>query len=234
MRINQYLASCGICSRRKAEELIKNNLIKVNGVVNNVLSTDIKVGIDKVEYKGKLVKPEEKKVYLMLNKPKGYLTSVSDDRGRPTVLKLIKDVNERIFPVGRLDYNTEGLLILTNDGEFANSITHPSKHISKTYEVLLKQKPMVDKLQELRNGIEIDGEKTLPAYISKPRCVDGLYLLEVTIFEGKNRQVRKMFEAIGYKVFSLKRIAVGKLTLQNLPLKAYKHLTEDDIKLIFK
>lgn len=233
MRINQYLASCGVTSRRKAEELILSGKVKVNGQVVTVLSTDIK-NEDVVEFDGNVIKPQSNKVYIMLNKPKGYLTTVSDDRGRPTVLKLIKNVNERIFPVGRLDYNTEGLLLLTNDGEFSNLVTHPSKHISKTYEVLLKTKPSNESLQKLRSGVELDGVKTLPAVVSKPKNADGLYLVEIKIFEGKNRQVRRMFEAVGYKVFALKRTSVGCLQLKDLPLKNYRFLNKNEINMIFK
>ncbi len=233
MRINQYLASCGITSRRKAEELVLNGRVKINGLVNTSLSTVVNTG-DLVELDGKKVSLEEKKVYIMLNKPKGYLTSVSDDRGRPTVMKLLKGISERVYPVGRLDYNTEGLLLLTNDGEFANKVMHPSKHVSKTYSVTLKTKPKSEHLNELRKGVVIDNVKTQPCIITRPKNINGLYNLEITIFEGRNREIRKMFETVGYKVYALKRISIGKLILGDLPLKSYKLLDENQLKLVFE
>ena len=233
MRINHYLASCGVSSRRKAEEFIKLGLVSINDKVITELSTVVKQD-DVVKFKGKLVKPEENKVCIMLNKPKGYITAVSDDRGRPTVMKLLPKMTERVFPIGRLDYNTEGLLLLTNDGDLANNITHPTKHISKTYEVLLKVKPSTEALQKLRSGVELDGIKTLPAIISKPKNEDGLYKLEVTIHEGKNRQVRRMFEYIGIRIYSLKRVSIGGLKLGDLELKKCKYLTDYEIKTIFR
>ncbi len=233
MRINQYLANCGITSRRKAEKLILNGLVKVNGNVVTELGTDIKQD-DIVEYKGERVILENNKIYLMMNKPKGYLTSVSDDRGRPTVMKLVKNVSERVYPVGRLDFNTEGLLLLTNDGEFANEVMHPSKHISKTYKVTLKTKPKTEHLEQIRKGLVIDGTKTLPAVLTRPKFDDGLYSLEITIFEGRNREIRKLFEAVGYNVFALKRLRIGKLELGELPLKAVRELTKNELLLIFK
>ena len=233
MRINQYLASCGVASRRKAEEFVKQGLVCINDKVVEELGTVVGEG-DVVKLQGKVVKPQENKVCIMLNKPKGYITAVTDDRGRPTVMKLLPKMKERVFPIGRLDFNTEGLLLLTNDGELANNITHPTKHIAKTYEVLLKVKPSTEALQKLRNGVELDGVKTLPALISKPKSADGLFKLEITIHEGKNRQVRRMFESIGVRVFALKRISIGGLKLGGLELKKCKYLTEDEIKTIFR
>ena len=233
MRINQYLASCGVASRRKAEEFVKQGLVCINDKVVEELGTVVGEG-DVVKLQGKVVKPQENKVCIMLNKPKGYITAVTDDRGRPTVMKLLPKMKERVFPIGRLDFNTEGLLLLTNDGELANNITHPTKHIAKTYEVLLKVKPSTEALQKLRNGVELDGVKTLPALISKPKSADGLFKLEITIHEGKNRQVRRMFESIGVRVFALKRISIGGLKLGDLELKKCKYLSEDEIKTIFR
>ena len=233
MRINQYLASCGVASRRKAEEFVKQGLVCINDKVVEELGTVVGE-YDVVKLQGKVVKPQENKVCIMLNKPKGYITAVTDDRGRPTVMKLLPKMKERVFPIGRLDFNTEGLLLLTNDGELANNITHPTKHIAKTYEVLLKVKPSTEALQKLRNGVELDGVKTLPALISKPKSADGLFKLEITIHEGKNRQVRRMFESIGVRVFALKRISIGGLKLGDLELKKCKYLSEDEIKTIFR
>lgn len=233
MRINKFLATCGIGSRRSVEEYILSGQVSVNGVVINNLSTDINEATDEVKFNGKVVSLEEKKVYIMLNKPKGYLCTVKDDQGRPTVLKLIKE-SSRIYPVGRLDYNTEGLLLLTNDGDFANSIMHPRTRIGKTYIVTLKSKPKTDELNKLRQGILLEDGKTQPAIVDRPKNVNGLYQVSITIFEGKNRQVRRMFEAIGYKVYALKRSKIGNLDLGNLELKEYKYLDKSQIKKIFE
>jgi len=232
MRINKFLASCGIGSRRKVEEYILNGEILVDGEVVSDLSTDIDENKSIVKYKGKIVRLENDKVYLMLNKPKGYICSVSDDKNRPTVMKLIKDKN-RVYPIGRLDYNTEGLLLFTNDGEFANKIMHPSGRISKTYVVTLKSKPSPDQLDKLRKGIMLEDGMTQPAIVDRPKNVDGLYQLNITIFEGKNRQVRRMFEHIGYKIYNLQRVKIGKLELGDLELKQTKYLNQNEINKIF-
>ncbi len=232
MRINQYLAHCGICSRRKAEELIKNKEVYLNDVLVENLATEVNDG-DKVTYKGNVVTLEKEYVYYMLNKPKGYMCTVSDDQNRPTVLDIVKS-KVRIYPVGRLDYNTEGLLLLTNDGEWANKVIHPSSNIYKTYKVLLKTRPRTDKLDLIRDGVEYEGVKYAPANVTRPVFEDGLYSVNVTISEGKNREIRNIFEAVGYKVFALKRISIGKLRLGDLPVKSYRKLTEKDKKLIFE
>ena len=233
MRINKYLASCGVGSRRKVEECITDGRVSVNDEIVYSLSTDIDETNDVVKYNGKIVKLASDKVYIMLNKPKGYLCTVSDDRGRPTVLKLVKE-NLRIYPIGRLDYNTEGLLLLTNDGDFANKIMHPSGRISKTYLVTLKSKPKPDELQKLRSGIMLEDGITQPAIVDRPKLNNGLYDIHITIFEGRNRQVRRMFEAIGYKVYNLKREKIGQLDLGDLEIKKYRYLTKQEIEKIFK
>lgn len=232
MRINQYLAHCGLCSRRNAEQLIKNKEIALNGSVVENLSTNVNDG-DVVTYKNKEVRLEKQFVYYMLNKPKGYMSTVKDENNRPTVLDIVK-CKERIYPVGRLDYNTEGLLLLTNDGEWANKVIHPNSNVSKTYKVVLKVRPTAKNLDLIRSGIEHNGIKYSPATISRPVSEDGLYSVIVTINEGKNREVRNMFDAVGYKVFALTRLSIGKLKLGNLPLKAYRKLTEVEKKLIFE
>jgi len=232
MRINKYLASAGLGSRRKVEELVNLGKIKVNGQIIYNLATEITEN-DVVEYMGKRISLEEKKIYIMLNKPKCYVTTVSDEKQRRTVLDLTKDIKERIFPVGRLDFNTEGLLILTNDGDFTNSIIHPSKHVSKTYEVITKIKPTRAGLAELRKGIILDGIKTIPAIVENSQVVENGFLTRITIFEGRNHQVRNMFSAIGCKVYDLKRIAIGKLELGDLPKGKYRILTKKDLEKIF-
>ncbi len=234
MRINSFLAKCGLGSRRKVESLVLNKEICVNGDNNIALSKEIDIEKDVVIYNGKRLKIIDEKLYFMFNKPKLIITAVSDDRGRKTVLDFF-DKKLNIFPIGRLDYNTEGLLLLTNDGEFCNNITHPSKKIGKTYLVktsrIIKPKDLV----KLRKGVVIDdGVLTLPAIVDNP-IYDGEYFTtKIKIFEGKNRQVRKMFDSLGYKVLNLKRIAVGNLELGALKAGAYKKLTKEEMKKIFE
>lgn len=226
------MASCGIASRRKAEEYILKGLVSVNGEKVTSLSTEIAEN-DIVLFDGKKINIENEMVYLMLNKPKGYICSVKDEKDRPTVMKLIKE-KQRVYPVGRLDYNTEGLLLLTNDGDFANRVVHPSGQIGKTYEVVLKAKPKSEELDQLRKGVMLEDGLTQPAIVSRVVFDDGLYKLNITIFEGKNREVRRMFKAIGYNVFALKRVKIGDLKLGDLPLKQYRKLTQSEIEKIFR
>ena len=234
MRINTFLARCGLGSRRKVENLIINKEIFINGNNNFPLSTDIDPKIDKVKYKDELLQLKQKKLYFMLNKPKLCITALSDDRGRRTVLDYF-DKSLSIFPVGRLDYNTEGLLLLTNDGEFCNNITHPSKKIGKTYLVTTSKLVKPHDLVKLRNGVVIEDDiKTLPANVSNPKIDGEKYITKIEIFEGRNRQVRKMFDALGYKVINLKRISIGKLELGNLKPGKFKELTSEEIKKIFE
>lgn len=232
MRINKYLATCELGSRRKVEEFVKLGLIKINGSVVTDLSYDVSEK-DRVEYKGKLVKLQTNKVYYMLNKPKCYITSLKDEKDRKVVTQLLKGVTEKVFPVGRLDYNTEGLLLLTNDGDWSNNITHPSKNISKTYEVKLK-KPLTSKqAMQIHNGIVIDGKKTLPAKIVMHNVDGEYYIYHMTIYEGRNREIRKIFEAIGLKIYNLKRLSIGLLELGNLKEGKFRKLTRDEINLVF-
>lgn len=233
MRINKYLASAGIASRRKCEELILNGDIKVNGKVVKELATEI-ADNDIVLYKNKPVVLNEEKVYYIFNKPKGCVTTSSDDRGRKTVLDYFEDVPERLFCVGRLDYNTQGLLILTNDGDFANEIMHPSKHISKTYLVEIKGKLNDEEIKKLQNGVEIDGKKTLPSLVKIVEEKENKSFIEITIYEGRNRQVRKMFEAVNKLVINLERIKIGNLTLNSIPRGSYKKVSYQIIKQCLK
>lgn len=232
MRINKYLATAEIGSRRKVEEYIMAGKVSVNGKIITNLATDI-LDSDIVTFNGKTIKPQNKKVYIMLNKPKCYITSVSDEKDRKIVLDLIKSCKEKVFPVGRLDYNTEGLLLLTNDGDWANKIIHPSKHISKTYEVKLKYLPTNKQLNALRTGILIDGEKTLPAKVEIVGNDQEYYVVHITITQGRNRQVRRMFESLKLKIYNLKRISIGGLSLGNLEIGKYKYLTKEEQELIF-
>ena len=232
MRLQKYIAQCGIASRREAEKLILEGRIKVNGVVVKQLGTSVSEK-DKVYFDDNLVHKEERKVYIMLNKPEGVITSVKDQFGRKTVIDLITGVSERIFPVGRLDYNTKGLILLTNDGEFMNRILHPSRKIIKTYIAKVKGVPSENDLNNLRNGVFIDWRKTSKAYVNVLRTVEGFSYVEIKIHEGRNRQVKKMFAAVGFNVVELERTAIGKLTLKNLKTGEWKHLTCEEKNLIF-
>ncbi len=229
VRLQKYIADCGVASRRKAEEFIKQARVKVNGTV--VTEMGIKVSdADLVEVDGKIIKPENKKVYILLNKPAGYVTTVKDQFGRPTVIDLLKGVKERVFPVGRLDYETTGLLILTNDGDFAYRMTHPKHEVEKTYLATIAGIPTGDEISRFERGLRIEDYITAPAKFkivakNKQNCV-----AEITIHEGRNRQVRKMCEAIGHPVLSLKRISIGKLFIGNLAEGDWRELTQDEIK----
>lgn len=233
MRINKYLATCGLGSRRGVEELIKKGDISVNGKVVTDLSYDISSN-DLVKYKGKPVNLVEDKVYIMLNKPKCYITSTKDEQGRKVVLDLLKGCKYKVFPVGRLDYNTQGLLLLTNDGDWANDIIHPSKHISKTYVVTTKYMLTNKQLNQVRNGIVIDGKRTLPAKIELVDKDDSLFYYHITIYEGRNREIRKMFEFLGLKIYSLQRIQIGLLELGSLEEGKYRYLDKKEIKMVFE
>ena len=233
MRINKYLASCELGSRRKVEDLIKNNKIKVNNQIINDMSYDIK-NTDIVEYNNTIIRPQLNKIYLMLNKPKCYITSLKDNQNRKVVMDLLKGVKEKVFPVGRLDYNTQGLLLLTNDGEWANNITHPSKHIEKTYQVKLKVLLTNNQLKMIRLGIKYGNIKYLPATIKLKSIEDNFYIYEITIFEGKNREIRNIFETLKVKIYSLKRIAIGNLKLGDLKEGKYRYLTQEEINFIWE
>ena len=231
MRINKFLASAGLGSRRKVEDLILSGVIKVNGVVTTDLSTDIDTSCDKVEYLNRELKLTEDKVYYALNKPRKCITACSDGHGRKLVIDYVPQ-SPKVFPVGRLDYETEGLIILTNDGDFANSIIHPSKKISKTYEIVTnKTLSAIDK-KKLEKGVVIDGRVTLPAIITSDKKVANGYYRQITIFEGRNREIRKMFDTIGHSVVNLKRIAIGGYRLGNIASGKYVQLTRQDLSKI--
>ena len=232
MRINKYLASCELGSRRKVEEFIIKGEITVNGTKVTELGYNVNEN-DIVRYKGKIVSPQTNKVYIMLNKPKCYITSKSDEKDRRIVMDLVKSCKEDVFPVGRLDYNTEGLLLLTNDGDWANNITHPSKNIPKTYEVKTKYMLTKKQIKELSSGIMIEGKKTLPAIVETCDKDGDFFVCHITIFEGRNREVRKMFEAIMLKIYNLKRLSIGALELKDLPMGKFRYLDKKEINLVF-
>jgi 23S rRNA pseudouridine2605 synthase len=235
MRINKYLADSGIGSRRKVEEYIASGLVKVNDKVISDFATQVNDG-DVVKFKDKIVSPIESKVYIMLNKPSGYLTTVSDMYGRKTVMDLFKGIEvDRIYPIGRLDYDTEGLLLFTNDGAFANNVIHPRSSICKTYEVIVEN-PLSEKDKEnLQSGMVIDGYKTTPAKLNDYKKLGNhKYMFKLTIFEGRNRQIRKMVEKVNNKVIYLKRLSIGKLTLGQLKVGQYRYLTVQETNKIFQ
>ncbi len=227
MRINKYIAQAGICSRRKADELVANGNVKVNGLTLQEAGYNVVTG-DVVEVNGRRIEPENKKVYILLNKPLGYVTTVSDDRERPTVMDLVADVDARIFPVGRLDYNTSGMLLMTNDGDFAYSLTHPKHEMPKTYRARVSGVLSNEKCARLRNGVDIGGYVTAKAKVNIVKGTQRSTIVDITIHEGKNRQVRKMFKAVGNPVQELQRIAIGDLRLGRLAEGHYRKLTREE------
>lgn len=230
VRLQKYIAMSGEASRRAAEEMIEKGRVKVNGERVTTLGTKVEIGADKVTLDGKIIKPEIKKYYIMLNKPVGYVSTVNDQFDRPTVIDLIgEEIKARVFPVGRLDYETEGLLLLTNDGDFTYKVTHPKFHMDKAYIVTLKGGITVRGLNMLRSGVVIDDYKTSPAEVEMLSAEKGVTVLRVVIHEGRNRQVRKMMEAVGCKVSELKRVSIGKVELGNLPLGRWRYLTAHEI-----
>ena len=232
MRINKYLALCGVGSRRKVEEYVLNGNIKVNGKVVTVLSTDINPKSDKVMYLDKDVTLPSCYVYYKFNKPKGYICSAKDEKGRKTIYDLVK-VDNRVFSVGRLDYNSEGLLLLTNDGDFANKLTHPTNHIDKEYIVTIEGEMTEGELAVLRAGVVENGNRMPSAKVNLISYQNKLSRLSVVIDEGQNRQIRRMFEAIGKNIVLLKRVAIGGLKLGGLERGKYRPLTDKELYSIF-
>ncbi len=229
IRLQKYMADCGIASRRKSEELIASGKVKVNGKVASI-GDKVDPKKDKVSVEGQAVRAETEFRYIMLNKPRGFITTMSDERGRKCVAELVSDVGVRVFPVGRLDKDSEGLLLLTNDGEFANNLTHPSKHVPKTYRVTVRPAINEEILNHLMTGIMIDGKTTLPAQVKVLTQEPDRVVLEIVICEGRNRQIRKMCEAEGLTVARLKRTAVGPVKLGMLKQGAWRDLTPQELK----
>lgn len=222
MRINKYLRECGIDSRRKCEALVTDGRVRINGKQVKELATDVKDD-DAVEVDGNVVSRRFKKVYIMLNKPKGCVSTVSDDKGRKTVVDLVK-VSQRVFPVGRLDYDTEGLLLLTNDGELANKITHPKNGARKTYVVRVEGEPSAAELKRLRDGVEYGGVKYMGASVQVMDTEGGNARLSVTVAEGKNHEIKNMIESLGRRVLFLKRVSIGELKLGGLSRGEWRYL----------
>ena len=229
MRINKYIAQAGICARRKADELIVNGNVKVNGAVMKEPGYDVQEG-DKVSVNGTMIEDSEKLVYYLLNKPVGFITTVKDEQDRATVMDLVGDIPERVFPVGRLDGNTSGALIMTNDGKVAYRIAHPKGQVMKTYHALVSGVVSKEKLWKLRNGIDIGGYVTKPARVTVIGENKNSTILEISISEGKNRQVRKMCKAVGNPVQELQRVSIGEVRLGRLKEGTFRKLTQAEIE----
>jgi pseudouridine synthase len=228
IRLNKFLAAAGIASRRKCDDFILEGRVKVNGEVVSKLGYKIDEDNDQVAFDDALVDPITEKKYIIFNKPKGVLTTTDDPYERNTVLDMIP-VKQRIFPVGRLDYDTTGLLLLTNDGPLTNKLIHPRYKIEKKYLALLDKILRPVSVYHLRRGIELDGKKTAPCKISEIRIIDNCSFLEVVIYEGRNRQIRRMFESEGYQVIELERIAFGPLTISGLPRGSWRYLYQNEL-----
>jgi len=230
-RLQKYIARCGISSRRKAEELIIDGNVKVNGIVVTELGTKVDTDKDMVAVDNNIISENNKIIYIKLYKPEGYVTTSKDQFGRKTVLDLI-EIKERIYPIGRLDYNTSGLLLLTNDGDLANKLMHPKYHIYKTYLADVDGRISDEAINKLISGVNIEDYKTAPAKVRLISSSGNTSTVQISIFEGKNRQVRKMLDSVGYNVRMLKRISLGEIGLDNLKPGSWTYLKEEEIKFL--
>ena len=231
-RIQKIISAAGITSRRAAEDLILEGRVRVNGKVVTELGSKADPEKDHIKVDGKLINPQQPKAYIVLNKPVGYVTTMSDPEGRQTVQDLLKGVKVRVYPVGRLDYNTEGLLLLTNDGDFAHLITHPKYELPKTYLVKIKGVLNDEAINRLESGVFLTDGKTAPARVKRLRKEEANSWVEITIHEGKKRQVRRMIDHVGNSVIRLKRVRVGNLPLGNLPPGSYRHMTPEEVTML--
>lgn len=232
-RLQKILARSGVGSRRKSEDMIKNGRVAVDGAIVREMGVRLDPDKHTITLDGKAVCLEKEKIYILLHKPKGYVTTLNDPQGRPVVTDLLKNVEFRVFPVGRLDLDTEGALILTNDGSLAQKVQHPSFEINKTYVAKVAGRPSAKKLAQLAEGIMIEGKKTFPAHLKIIKLGSRSSVIHITIHEGRKRQVRKMFAATGHKVLELKRIAYGRLQLGDLAQGKFRYLKRKEIDLIF-
>lgn len=231
VRLQKMLADCGVASRRKSEELIRAGSVKVNGVVAEI-GDKVNPYKDKVMVNGRRVtanaKPKNR--YIMLNKPRGYVTTMSDERGRKCVAELVADIPERVYPVGRLDRDSEGMLLFTNDGDFANKIMHPKKDIYKVYRVTVRPAVTDEMIEEFETGMMLDGRKTAPAEVRVISRQEGRVVLEILLREGRNRQIRRMCEMLGLEVARLRRVAIGQVKLGMLKKGDWRDLTPEEVK----
>ena len=232
LRLQKYIASCGVASRRAAEEMILAGRVRVNQKTISELGTKVDPDRDRVYVDGKPIRPDAKKYYIMLNKPVGYITTAKDQFERKTVLDLVQDLDVRLYPVGRLDYDSEGLIFLTNDGDFTYFLTHPGNGVKKKYQVVVSGMVDIDTVWQLRKGVELDGRMTAPARVEITKQQERTTELTFVIGEGRNRQIRRMCEAVGHEVIRLRRIAVGNVVLGNLPKGKWRHLTPGELQLL--
>ena len=230
IRLQKLISESGLCSRRKAEEFIINGKVKVNGHPASIGDGATYNDVITVNGERIYLEKKRKKYYVMLNKPRGYVTTMSDELDRKCVTELLTGLDERVYPIGRLDRNSEGMLLFTNDGKFANDIMHPSRHISKTYRVTVRPSITEDQLVQLTAGVEIDGRKTLPANVEVIDEEEGRVVLRIIIREGRNRQIRKMCEAVGLEVARLRRTAIGPVKLGMLKPGMWRELTAEEVK----
>jgi 23S rRNA pseudouridine2605 synthase len=233
IRLQKYMAEAGVASRRRSEELILQGRVEVNGNIVTVPGTKIN-GTEIIKVDGRIIKPEKNKVYILLNKPVGYVSTARDQFDRKTVIDIVSDVKERIYPVGRLDYDTSGLILLTNDGELANRMTHPKHEVPKVYRAIISGILSQDEISKLRSGVIIEDYKTAPAVVKVIDKAENSTTVEITIHEGRNRQVRKMFEAVGHIVLRLKRIAIGPITIDGLEEGKWRRLDRKELEVLRK
>ncbi len=230
VRINRYLADAGLGSRRKVEELVSSGAVQINGKVATELSTQITPGADEVKVEGRLIHPADKKVYLLLNKPRQYIVTRQDEYDRKTIYKLLPDFAQNCVSAGRLDKDTEGLLLVTNDGDVVQALTHPTKKVEKVYRVEVDYPLSTKQLAQLREGVLIDGYRTQPAGVFVRSNRQGAVVLKMVITEGKKRQIRLMIEAVNRKVLSLKRVQIGEIELGKLPLGMWRECSREEVR----
>jgi len=227
-RLQKVMAHAGVASRRKSEEIIAEGRVKVNGEIVEEMGFKVNPEQDEIVVDGEVIR-EEKKRYILLNKPEGYITTVSDPEGRPTVMDLIPDLKQRLYPAGRLDYDSSGLLLMTNDGDLTYKLTHPKKEVDKKYRVLVQGKLSQEDFEKFEAGMIIDGQKTAPAKISNMNYKDEQTQFDIVIHEGRNRQVRRMVKIVGFSVISLKRIAFAFLTLKGVKEGEFRYLSDQEV-----
>jgi 23S rRNA pseudouridine2605 synthase len=227
-RLQKYMAECGVASRRKCEEIILSGRVKVNEEIIKELGFKIDSDTDRVFLDGKIIEPEERKLYIALNKPAGYVSTVKDEKGRQTILDLVK-VKERIYPIGRLDYDTSGLILLTNDGDIYNKVIHPRQVINKTYIARIEGYPNAAEIERFKSGVDIGGYLTSSAGFNILSSDSISTTVEIIIHEGKNRQIRRMCDAINHPVIELKRVVVGNITLDDLEVKQWRYLSDKEV-----